>query len=153
MLWERPELATRNPNFSMSDMGRINFLLQQLSPGAVEVCSEDIRIISNQSNFLIVREATKSGNNGTIIGIATLTIYRKPTGLVGIIDDVVVDSKFHGLGIGRGMIKILIQHAVTENVKHIDLTSKPGRKEANNLYLSLNFKRRRTNVYRLLIAP
>ena len=64
------------------------------------------------------------------------------------VEDVVVDTKARGKGVG----KLLTMHALKEaqkmGVLTIDLTSRPSRDVANRLYQSVGFSARVTNVYR-----
>lgn len=151
MVYERPELFTQDLKLSKNDIRDINYLIKQLSLKANKITLKRIMEINLKNLFLIVRTATPKGNDGKIIGMAMLAYYQKPTGLAGVIEDVVVHQKFRGKGIGRQMIEILIGHARKLNIKHIDLTSRSERMEANALYASMGFIRRETNIYRLKI--
>jgi ribosomal protein S18 acetylase RimI-like enzyme len=67
------------------------------------------------------------------------------------IEDVVVDEKRRGEGIGKKMMIHAIEYAKKTGVTKIELTSHPSRVEANKLYRSLEFSLIETNVYRLTI--
>ena len=60
----------------------------------------------------------------------------------------VVDESARGAGIGRALNIAAMERAEAEGAQSIDLTSSPTRQAANELYLSLGFKQRDTNVYR-----
>ena len=85
---------------------------------------------------------------GEIIGSLTLVLFRIPTGLRARIEDVVVDESAWGAGVGKALNLAAVERAAAEGAKSIDLTSSPVREAANELYLSLGFKKRDTNVYR-----
>jgi len=68
-----------------------------------------------------------------------------------LIEDVIVDEKYRGQGIGEGIVNHLIQEARAKKVEYIDLTSKPKRVAANNLYKKLGFQIRETNSYRMYL--
>lgn len=91
---------------------------------------------------------------GVIVGTATLslliTLWK---GLVGHVDDVVVDATARGEGVGRQLMQRLHEEAVHLGVTHLDLTSRPARVAANALYQSLGYEKRSTNVYRLRLRP
>lgn len=82
-----------------------------------------------------------------IAGILTLTIYRVPTGLRSIVEDVVVDEKYRRLGIGEALMRRAIELAQEAGANGVSLTSNPQREAANQLYLSMGFELRRTNPY------
>lgn len=83
-----------------------------------------------------------------IIGSLTLVLFRIPTGLRARIEDVVVDESARGAGVGRALNAAAMERAAAAGARSIDLTSSPAREAANELYLSLGFKQRDTNVYR-----
>ena len=84
-----------------------------------------------------------------LAGMLTVGTYNSPTGSKAWIEDVVVDSTFRGKGLG----KMLMQHAIdfvqSSGITLLMLTSRPSRIIANNLYQSLGFGRKETNVYRM----
>ena len=84
-----------------------------------------------------------------IIGALTLTVYRVPTGIRSIIEDVIVDSSARGQGIGEALIKRAIEVAREKGAANISLTSNPVREAANRLYQRMGFKKRETNAYQL----
>ena len=83
-----------------------------------------------------------------IIGSLTLVLFRIPTGLRARIEDVVVDESARGAGVGKALNLAAMERAAAEGARSVDLTSSPAREAANELYLSLGFKQRDTNVYR-----
>lgn len=129
---------------SPSDVASVNHLLAQLTQNPHKITEIKLEKISQNNRFLLALD-----QNNKIIGMATLALINIPTGNSGRIEDVVVDEKFRGQGIGTTLIKKLIAEGKKLHLKRIDLTSKPERIEANKLYLSLNFLRYETNVYRL----
>ncbi len=86
---------------------------------------------------------------GEIIGSLTLTVYRVPTGIRSIIEDVIVDNSARGQGIGEALMKRAIEVAREKGAKNISLTSNPMREAANRLYLRVGFKKRETNAYQM----
>jgi ribosomal protein S18 acetylase RimI-like enzyme len=75
-------------------------------------------------------------------------MYRLPTGLKAWIEDVVVDQRFRGRGIGADLSLAGLRRAEAEGAATVDLTSRPSREAANRLYQRLGFVQRETNVYR-----
>lgn len=86
--------------------------------------------------------------NGEIVGSLTLVLVRIPTGLRAIIEDVVVDERSRGQGVGRALNEAALELAKAAGAVTVDLTSRPSREAANRLYLRLGFEARDTNVYR-----
>ena len=123
-------------------------LLPQLSTSAeAPSFSEFADIASSPCTHLLL---ARSG--GDVVGMLTLVLVRIPTGLVAHVEDVVVDEKARGLGIGRALTARALEVAGTAGARHVDLTSRPSRIAANTLYQSMGFVARETNVYRYPIT-
>jgi ribosomal protein S18 acetylase RimI-like enzyme len=99
---------------------------------------------SDSSILFLARQA----EGEEIIGMATLVLYRVPTGLRGYIEDVVVDAGARGLGIGEALTWACLNHARVAGAPQVGLTSNPGRLAANHLYQRMGFELRETNSYR-----
>lgn len=135
------------------DLDRINFLLKQLSSSAPEVDWPTVEGVMKNSTIFVLRDTTpeiiKEHPRGLLIGKTTLIHSRKMFAFFGTIEDVVVDEAYRGQGLGKLLTNRAIEKARELGMKHIDLTSKPDRTAANNLYQSLGFELRNTNPYRL----
>lgn len=93
-----------------------------------------------------------AGDDGHIVGCATLCVFDTPTGRKACVEDVVVNSAFRGQHIGRMLMDFIIDFARRElGDVDLHLTSRPQRVAANNLYRSVGFQQRETNVYNLEI--
>jgi ribosomal protein S18 acetylase RimI-like enzyme len=123
-------------------------LLPQLDPEA-ELPSENYfqTILKSGCTHLFVVEL----GNKEIAGILTLTTYNIPTGTKFLIEDVVIDESHRGKGYGKEVMLHAMRYAESMGAKAIDLTSRPFRTEANQLYLKLGFVIRETNVYRYIV--
>jgi ribosomal protein S18 acetylase RimI-like enzyme len=102
----------------------------------------------------LVRDASSTlmvarSDHGKIVGALTLTVYRVPTGIRSIIEDVIVDTSARGQGIGDALMKSAINLARKKGAHNISLTSNPMREAANRLYLRVGFKKRETNAYQM----
>ena len=83
-----------------------------------------------------------------IIGCATLCVYASPTGWKASVEDVVVSAPYRGQGLGRRLMEHVIGYAKTElHDVNIQLTSRPHRVAANELYQQMGFQKKDTNVY------
>jgi len=127
----------------------INQLLPQLSSKASSLSMEQLlELISSDSTLVFVC----SNAADEIIGMLSLVIMKIPTGRKAWIEDVVVDSKARGQGLGKALMDHALQEARERGVKAIDLTSRPSREGANRLYQSLGYQIRETNVYRYKLS-
>ena len=119
-----PQLTNNNPPPSLNDLSAL---------------------VRNEATTLIVAR----NENAKIIGALTLTVYRVPTGIRSIIEDVVVDSSARGQGIGEALIGRAIEIAHEKGASNISLTCNPMREAANRLYQRMGFKKRETNAYQM----
>ena len=103
-------------------------------------------VASGASVLFVARDDT-----GRIVGSLTLALFRIPTGLRAWIEDVVVDEATRGAGIGALLNEAAIERARDAGCTTVDLTSRPSREAANQLYLRLGFEKRDTNVYRFTL--
>ncbi len=126
-------------------LDNINKLIPQLSESAKLLTRQKLEnIIYSKNSLLFIAEV-----EGQIIGMLTLVIVIIPTTIKALIEDVVVDKKYLGKGIGKKLTLHAINVAKENNVSSINLTSSPWRKAANTLYKKLGFEKRETNVYKL----
>lgn len=123
-------------------------LIPQLSSSCVLPTKKDLEYIVNSENtILFVAE-----DAGVVLGVLTLVFNRIPTGNKVWIEDVVVDKKARGKGVGKALVNFAIAYTSSKNINSINLTSSPERVAANKLYQKLGFVKRKTNVYRLTIT-
>ncbi len=95
-----------------------------------------------------VTQLLARGDDGAIVGVATLATFPIPTAVRAWIEDVIVDEASSNQGIGRLLVDALVEHARALGAKTVDLTSRPSREAANHLYRKAGFEPRDTNVYR-----
>jgi ribosomal protein S18 acetylase RimI-like enzyme len=128
----------------------LNVLLPQLSGEASAIRADDVAAILGTPgvHLLVARD-----DEGRIVGTATVSTYRTPTRRRAHIDDVVVDDRARGQGVGAALTTEAIRLAREMGAEQVDLTSTPEREAANRLYQRLGFRRRETNVYRLSLSP
>jgi ribosomal protein S18 acetylase RimI-like enzyme len=123
-------------------------LLPQLSASATTPTLDELaQVASGPCTQLLVARMS-----GAVVGMLTLVLVRIPTKLAAHIEDVVVDASTRGLGIGRKLTTHALTLAAEAGARHVDLTSRPSRVEANRLYESLGFVRRNSNVLRYAIS-
>ena len=101
------------------------------------------KMIQQKARFVIAKD------DRVIIGFACLIQCHLLRFSFGVIHDVVVknDPRYRRKGIGRNMIRLLLNQSVQDGLKFVELTSRPSREEANRLYVSMGFERKNTNMY------
>ncbi len=119
-----PQLTNNNPPPSLNDLADL---------------------VRDSSSTLMVARNEKQ----EIVGALTLAVYRVPTGIRSIIEDVIVDTSARGQGIGEALMQRAIEIAKEKGAGNISLTSNPLRESANRLYLRVGFKKRETNAYQM----
>ena len=125
----------------------VNKLLRQLTSTHLNFSEKVFKdILSSDNSTLVI--ARDRGQEGKIIGMLSFVTFLVPTGLNFRIEDVVVDQRARGRGVGRKLMVFAIEKGKTIGADKIDLTSTGTRVAANNLYDSLGFKIKDTNVYR-----
>ena len=135
------ELTELKPGY----LENINNLLSQLSDSVHTITEEGLNtLLSSSQSHLYVLES-----DGQFIGMTTLCLYQCPTGWKACIEDVVVDRNYRGKGYGTLMIEKVIEQCRKRGEVTLMLTSRPSRVVANQLYQSLGFEKRETNVYKM----
>ena len=119
-------------------------LIPQLSSSSSPITRAQLdEIITGSSTVLFAAR-----NEGAIVGLLTLAVFRIPTAVRAWIEDVVVDERARGQGVGEALSRAALAEAAQRGAKTVDLTSRPSREAANRLYQRIGFVRRDTNVYR-----
>ena len=119
-----PQLTTNNPPPSLNDLADL--------------------VRDSSSTLIIARN-----DNNDIVGALTLAVYRVPTGIRSVIEDVIVDISTRGEGVGEALMLRGIELAREKGAGNISLTSNPMRVAANKLYLRVGFTKRETNAYQM----
>lgn len=101
-------------------------------------------IVNNKHAVMVVAQ-----DDDAIIGMATLYIVVKVGKRVGYVEDVVVDSRYRGQGLGKKIMEEIIAEARNRKLTDLFLTSNAARDAANNLYQKLGFEVVETNPYKL----
>ena len=130
--------------YSEEVLDNINSLLPLLSSSAHPIQEHELRFIIEHSSFhlLLAKE------NENYLGTLTLVVFPIITGTRAWIEDVVVSESARGKGVGKMLTSEAIILAKKLGAKTVDLTSRPSRKAANELYKKAGFELRETNAYR-----
>ena len=90
-------------------------------------------------------------DDGKVVGMATLHILPTTEKRIAHVDDVVVSSAYRGQGLGEKLMRALIDAARERGVASLHLTSRPARAAAQALYMKVGFKKRETDVFKLVL--
>lgn len=108
---------------------------------------EDLeKVVSSSNNYLLI---AREGDD--IIGTLTLVFYWVPSGVKTWIEDVIVGENARGKGVATALMWHALNLAREKGAEKVDLSSRPWREAANNLYIKLGFEKRDSNMYRLYI--
>ena len=124
-------------------LAAVHRLLPQLSEARTPPTLGQLAETVAGQTVLVARD----GDDGSIVGTATLVMYRVSSGLKARIEDVIVDSSVRGQGVGEALVREAMARANEAKVLMLELTSMPYRESANRLYKRLGFVRKPTNVY------
>ena len=123
----------------------INKLIYQLSP-RLPACSIELleKIVADSNTELWVAR-----DEDSIVGMATLAVVLLPEGERAQMEDIVVDEKCRGQGLGEKLCTKIVERARERNISTMTLSSRADRVAANKLYQKLGFTQRETNLYTL----
>jgi ribosomal protein S18 acetylase RimI-like enzyme len=102
-------------------------------------------MIDSEATTLVT--ARYPSEESEIVGVLTISIYRVPTGVRSIVEDVIVDGSMRRRGIAKALMGFAIEIAQSAGANGVALTSNSQRVEANLLYQSMGFTKRETNAY------
>lgn len=126
---------------------RIGQLLNSLRSVPVTIDEASLERLLSEDRFnLFVAE----DDDRTVMGMLTLTSCPTLAGEKVWIEDVIVDEKFRGQGVGRALLRAAVEFARKElKTQAVYLTSNPSRVQARNLYRSEGFEEYETGVFRI----
>ena len=126
---------------------RIGQLLDSLRSVPVTIDEAFLeRLLSDDRFNLFVAE----DDDRNVMGMLTLTSCPTLAGEKVWIEDVIVDEKFRGQGVGRTLLRAAVEFARKElKTQAVYLTSNPSRVQARSLYRSEGFEEYETGVFRI----
>ena len=139
---------TQLKEVSTETLQDINQLLPQLRTDSSEHRGSlsDLReIVGNTENIITL----VAKDDSRIVGMAALYVIVKVGQRIGHIDEVIVDAKYRGQGLGEKLVAGLIAAARSKKVTELFLTSRSERVAAIKLYQKLGFTPKDTSVFRL----
>jgi ribosomal protein S18 acetylase RimI-like enzyme len=122
-------------------------LMPQLSPALAGPTRGGLEAVlaDPASTVLVVRE------NEAIVATATVIVYTTPAHVKARIEDVVVDERARGRGVGEALVLECLSVARKRGARIVELQSARRRKVANRLYPRMGFQLRESNVYRMTL--
>ena len=122
-------------------------LLPQLNPRLPEPTMEKLQAVVDDpaATLLAVYD------EGTVMGVAVVLTYTTPSWRKARIEDVVIDEKARGRGLGKALVERCIELARERGAEVVELQSASWREAANRLYPALGFELRESNLYRLTL--
>jgi phosphinothricin acetyltransferase len=120
---------------------QVSELVKQLLPNKKQI---ELSKIIEEKNQITVAYCK---DNEKIIGIASMCTYVVISGNKGWIEDVIVDTKARGKGIGQKLIEKLLEVAETMELSEVLLFTADHRTAAISLYTKLGFKQKNSRVY------
>jgi ribosomal protein S18 acetylase RimI-like enzyme len=119
------------------DHGAVEGLLRLLSQDADVSCDDAPTYVAE--------------SGGEVVGMVTLCIYRTLTGPKAYLDHLVVAPGWRRRGIGRALVRHVIDRASEAGASRIDLTANHHKQAGHALYEALGFRKRNTDSFRLLL--
>src|SRR5690606_17891072 len=128
--------------YSDNVLSALNELIPQLSTSAKPLDDLTLKNIINHPGTHLLMAVEK----GSYFGSLSLVVFPIPTGIRAWIEDVVVSEEARGKGVGELLLNHAVNLARSLGAGTVDLTSRPSRVAANELYKKVGFVRRETNV-------
>ncbi|TCC09354.1 GNAT family N-acetyltransferase [Kosakonia quasisacchari] len=125
----------------------LSTLLSELSAKSPCLTAETINTILH-SDAIQVFVASADERPAGMLTLISVTLL---SGKKCIIEDVIVSQEFRRKGIAAELIHAAIAYAKNNGARYVDLTSRPERLAANELYQKMGFMQRTTNVYRFTL--
>jgi ribosomal protein S18 acetylase RimI-like enzyme len=123
-------------------------LLPQLNPALAGPTHESLTaLLADPATTLLV-----AYGGAAIVGTATVVVYTTPAWVKARIEDVVVDERARGRGIGEALVRECLNVARERGASVAELQSATHREAANRLYPRMGFELRKSNVYRLALG-
>lgn len=130
----------------------VNHLVSQLSLGptpCAPLTYGQFKDILSQKNAFFQIVTVKKGKQKKIVAFQMLYLMRIPSGILAVLEDLIVEEAYRKWGVGRMLMEHAIDYAEKKGARHISLRTNPKRIEANKLYQQLGFHLMITNFYRI----
>jgi ribosomal protein S18 acetylase RimI-like enzyme len=140
-----PQVAVLGPDEAGEAAAALARLLPQVSSRAAPLTAARVaRVLATPATSVLVARL-----DGKIVGMALLATLTTLAGDTGYVEEVAVDEAARGQHVATALMGGLIDLARQKELWCLELTTRPSRVAANQLYQSLGFSLRETNCYRL----
>jgi GNAT superfamily N-acetyltransferase len=133
--------------YSPALLEALNRLLPQLTEARALTTSQLTAVLASPVVTMLIARV-----DGVIQGTATVTVCPCLTSVKAWVEDVVVDESVRGRGLAKRLMDAAHAAARAAGADSVMLTSRPSRVAANQLYKSVGYVLRDTNVYRLSLC-
>ena len=133
----------RISRFSKKTLKDLNTLALQISSRKYQMTASHLKSLLKNKNVYLM--GLYDGNK--IVGTITLFQAFQITGHKGYLEDLVLDEKYRGRGLGKKLVLHMIKLAKSLKIYNLKLKSEPHRVAANALYKKLGFETEKANVY------
>ena len=133
--------------FSEKTLKDLNVLALQISSRKYQMTASHLKSLLKNKNVYLI--GIYDGN--TIVGTATLVQVFQITGPKGYLEDLVVDEKYRGRGLGTELVMRMIRLAKKLKIYKLKLKSETHRIAGNKIYKKLGFTSEETNVYNMIL--
>lgn len=127
-------------NLQPQDQQAVADLDHQLNPHRTPLSLADV--LGSDTVFLFAYREQQQ-----IVGMATLSCYRVLSGYKGWIEDVVVDQAHRGRGIGRELMRAIMDQARLLKLQQLFLYTEEEKEVAIRMYEGLGFARKNSRLY------
>lgn len=122
---------------------QMNALLLQLSSRGYQMQPATLAsLVRDEHNTVIVAR-----DGATIVGMITLVALHQATGRKGYIEDLVVDERYRGRGLGKQLMLAALGRAKDLQLDSLEMKSETYRQDANAMYQKMGFNQKEANVY------
>jgi len=134
------------------DLENINKLLFQLNPNLRNVSWNRVAELMKKSYIFSARDLslTEINPKGDLIGMASLIPVSKLAAFHGVVEDVVVFENYRGQGIGKELMKRIVEKGRELDMEHLFLTSNKKREAARAIYKKFGFEEYDTTPFKLV---
>jgi N-acetylglutamate synthase-like GNAT family acetyltransferase len=125
-----------------NDISRILVLYEELTEEKIDISSDTARRVFSQIDAVPGQEFLVVENDGLVVGTLFLLIVPNLTHAArpwAVIENVVVDSKYHQKGFGRLLTEYALARCRKAGCYKVQLLSNKKRTEAHKFYRSLGF--------------
>ena len=131
---------------------QVNHLLSQLSLTATApapLTPRQFKSLLGQPRVFFLTAMSSMDAEAVMIGFLAIYLVRIPSGLLAVVEDLIVDEPYRKRGVGRLLMEYAIDLAEKKGARHISLRTNPQRIAANKLYEQMGFRLMTTNFFRI----